>query len=336
MTFKSIISFFSKPGGQKFYDAAPTRKQLVAHQASPLLTEFLPIAAKGTSISTTGNYKTAVLSFTRFNNNKDIALASIHSGLVKGYERWLQDCGVCANTSSCYLRALRAIYNKAVAMRKVRDRKPFSHVFTGNEKTAKRSIGMEDIRKITAIDLSETPWLEPVKDMFLFSFYAMGMPFVDLAFLKRSQIKDGILTYYRRKTRKQVRVKLEKCMLHLISRYATRQTDYVFPILYKVRNGEVCRADYSSALNRYNRLLKELSSLAGVSVGLTSYVARHSWASIAYDKNIDLPVISQALGHTDTRTTLIYIREIDDRRLMQANRKILKELLPLGKRWAYL
>ena len=126
------------------------------------------------------------------------------------------------------------------------------------------------------------------------------MPFTNLAHLRKSQVKDGVLTYQRRKTGRQVRVTLEPCMLHILAKYKTEGTDYLFPILYKVKDGKRVEVSYPCALNRYNRSLKQLARQAGIAVNLTSYVARHSWASIAYEQGVDLPVISKALGHTDT------------------------------------
>jgi len=244
----------------------------------------------------------------------------------------------------------------------VKNKTLFKGVFTGNERTVKRSIGTKEIRKLNR-PLFLPPrkgeaggetvgTLEKARDLFFFSFYAMGMPFVDLAHLKRSQIKDGILTYRRCKTGQQIRVTLEPCMLEILAKYESAKSDFLFPILYKVKGGEKdrikgCTTDkgkddrkngtkdgkavevsYPSALNRYNRLLKELARRVGIKEELTSYVARHSWASIAYANNIELPVISKALGHTDTKTTLIYIAEIKDERLASANRKLLKEISP--------
>ncbi len=243
------------------------------------------------------------------------------------------------------MRSLRAIYNKAAAKPLVKDKAPFKGVFTGNERAVKRSIGEKEICKIKSLSPGPSPIGrgergkrgvgaagagDSAADFFLFSFYAMGMPFVDLAHLKRSQIKDGVLTYHRRKTGQQVRVTLEPCMIDILDKYATQESEYLFPILYKVergkdgKSGKTMEVPYPLALNRYNRALKALARQARISVSLTSYVARHSWASIAYGRNIDLPVISKALGHTNTQTTLVYISEIDDRQLASANRKLLK------------
>ncbi|VFB13043.1 integrase [Bacteroides heparinolyticus] len=321
---------------------------------SPLLSGFVAVAARGVSSSTAGNYRTAVRSFILFNGGRDLPLSSLNADAVRRYERWLHGRGVCPNTSSCYLRSLRALYNKAASKRLVKDRAPFRGVFTGNEKTVKRSIGAQEIRRLRTMTfpdterpgdsmpvpkerrkrkerlLSRTPpsrhnsWLEHVRDLFLFSFYAMGMPFVDMAHLRRSQIKDGMLVYHRQKTGRQVRVMLEPCMLDILARYEAEGSDYLFPILYKLEDGRPHPVSYSCALRRYNRSLKLLARRAGVPAGLTSYTARHSWASIAYAGNVDLPVISKALGHSDSRTTLVYIEEIKEERLMRANRKLLK------------
>ena len=339
-----------------------------AQRCSPTLSSFVHAAARGVSRSTADNYRTAVRSFVRFNGGRDIPLSALNADTVRAYERWLQDRGVCPNTSSCYMRSLRAIHNKAASKRLVKDRKPFKGVFTGNSPTVKRGITAGELRRLKSLSPAgggaeageagrkRTAVEAAALDFFLFSFYAMGMSFADLAGLRRPQVRDGVLTYRRRKTGRQVRVTLEPCMLDILDKYATRESDYLFPILYKVKGGEKDRTkggetdkgkdggkgrttggtkrgnpvevSYSSALNRYNRALKTLAREAGIAVNLTSYVARHSWASIAYEGNVDLPVISKALGHTDTKTTLIYIGEINDTRPASANRKLLEEVFP--------
>ncbi|SET02847.1 Site-specific recombinase XerD [Prevotella sp. kh1p2] len=301
-----------------------------------MLSHFMNTAAQGASRSTKDNYKTAVHSFIRFNNNKDIPISAINKDILEKYERWLRQQGVCANTSSCYLRSLRAIYNKAAGRHLLRRSNPFANVFTGNETTDKRGIGIADIRKLRQLELPEHSFAALARDIFLFSFYAMGMPFVDVANLKRSQIKDRHIVYYRRKTGKKIRVRIEPCMLDIINKYKRESGEYVFPILNKVEESRRNKK-YASSLRHYNATLKKLSAKAGLNVRLSSYVARHSWASIAYARNIDLPIISKALGHTDTQTTLIYISQINDRSLALANKKLLNELFapPLGKRWKH-
>ena len=165
-------------------------------------------------------------------------------------------------------------------------------------------------------------FLSLTRDLFLFSFYAQGMPFVDMAFLRSSQIRDGQLIYHRHKTGQRVTIHLEPCMLAIISQYQRKGSDYVFPLLCS-DNPQKAYDEYLLMLNRYNHTLKTLAKKARVTSRLTSYTARHTWASIAFSSNVDLPVISKALGHTNTQTTMTYIKEINDSRLEEANRRII-------------
>lgn len=340
----NVLSYFRRADGLRRVSPISKREKEKKvrnvsreRNAVPTLSGFTGAASRGVGRSTAENYRTAVRSFVRFNGGRDVPLSALDAETLRRYERWLREGGVCPNTSSCYLRSLRAIYNKAASKRLVKDRAPFKGLFTGNERTVKRSIGAEEVRRLVL-----SPFPPPcgggkekgaapapgasALDLFLFSFYAMGMPFTDLAHLRKPQVKDGVLTYRRRKTGRQVRVKLEKCMLDILEKYKAEGTDYLFPILYKVKDGKQVAVSYPSALNRYNRSLKLLARQAGIAVNLTSYVARHSWASIAYEHGIGLPVISKALGHTDTKTTLIYIEGIKDERLAEANRGLLERI----------
>ena len=335
-----MLGFLFKFKRAEIAKESSTKKSRASKErnASPTLSVFTGAASRGVSRSTADNYRTAVRSFVRFNGGRDVPLSALDAETLRRYERWLRGQGVCPNTSSCYLRSLRAIYNKAASKRLVKDRAPFKGLFTGNERTVKRSIGAEEVRRLVLTPFPPPPCgggkgkgAAPAPgasalDLFLFSFYAMGMPFTDLAHLRKPQVKDGVLTYRRRKTGRQVRVKLEKCMLDILEKYRAEGTDYLFPILYKVKDGRICPVSYPCALNRYNRSLKQLARQAGIGVNLTSYVARHSWASIAYEHGVGLPVISKALGHTDTKTTLIYIEGIKDERLAEANRGLLERI----------
>lgn len=309
---------------------------------------ILSVASKDVSTSTVDNYHIAIRSFLRFNGGKKIALSGIDCRLVTRYERWLREQGVCPNTSSCYLRSLRAIYNKAVAKRQIKDKKPFRNAFTGNDRTVKRSIDVADIRKLQSLELPDGSRQALVRDLFLFSFYAMGMPFIDLAMLKWIQIKGDTLTYCRQKIGRQVVVKLEPCMKEIIKKHGVNNSLFVFPL----QCGKSFVANYPTvsslpivsstlknykllSLRGYNRILHFLAQKASIKSHLSSYVPRHSWASMAYRHHIDLHVISRTLGHSDSRTTLIYIRSIDDQQVARANKKLLWGILvpSLGKRW---
>ncbi|WP_051651924.1 site-specific integrase [Prevotella sp. P6B1] len=272
------------------------------------------------SQSTTENYKTALRALKRY-MKQDIDISQVNQQLMKGFERWLRDQGLCTNSISCYMRSIRSLLNR------IKGENPthaFDGVYTGRAKTEKRAITEADITSIKQTQLRPQSFLCLVRDIFLFSYYALGMPFVDIAFLRRHQITDQQLVYHRHKTGQRVVVPLEPCMLEIINRYQS-DSGYVFPLL-KSNNPQKAYQEYLLMLNHYNRSLKTLARKAGLSLRLTSYTARHTWASVAYGANVDLPVISKALGHTNPQTTLTYIKEINDNRLAEANRIIVNRL----------
>ena len=274
------------------------------------------------SPSTISNYMTALRSFKEYLGGRDLKLSQIDQLTFKGYEQWLRQKNVCLNTVSCYMRSLRSLLQK-IGNNLHPD--AFDTVYTGQAKTDKRAVDETDIARLRSLSLKPHSFACLVRDLFLFSFYALGMPFVDLAFLRKSQIVDGQIVYHRHKTGQRVTVRLEPCMMEIIHRYQADGSDYVFPLLHST-NSKEAYAEYLQMLNRYNRTLKTLAKKAGIDARLTSYTPRHSWASVAYSNNVDLPVISKALGHTNPQTTLIYIRQINDTRLDEANRHILRNI----------
>ena len=271
------------------------------------------LASRGKS--TIDNYRTAIASFVRYAGN-NVSIGDVSKQMVEGWQLWLKEQGVKLNTISCYMRSLRSVISHSGLPSVVST--AFNTVFTGNIKTDKRSMSSCDLQKLRTMQLPQGSSLCFARDLFLFCVYALGMPFVDVAFLRKKQIVNGYIEYERHKTRQPIRVKIEPQMQRIIKRYSIPESDYVFPIL---QTGSM--KEYETARNRYNRHLRQISKIAGLRRSLTSYVARHSWASMAYSNNVDLAVISKALGHSNTKTTMVYIREIDDNRIDMANHKLL-------------
>ncbi len=280
-------------------------------------------------------YKYAAVSLLKFLNGKDVGIDKINVALMEDYERYLMKAGKSKNTVSCYMRSLRAAYNSAgrekIFSVKNRNENPFAGVFTGNAKTPKRAISKESIAKLMEVDAPEQAFS---RDLFLFSFYTQGMPFTDMANLKKGNIADGFIRYKRKKTGQLITVKLEDCMKTIIRRYRERDSDFIFPILEKAKdfkdskdikvfnNYEKWRQT-GTALNAYNKNLRKLADLAGIEEHLTSYVSRHSWASIAFQQSIPVATISRGLGHESEKTTRIYISGTDYSDVIRANKRIL-------------
>ncbi len=272
---------------------------------------------------TSETYTSALSSFMNFRNGKDLPHDEITSDLMMEYEAWLKGRDVSMNTSSFYMRILRAVYNRAVERGLTENRSPFKHVYTGIYKTVKRALSWENIKRIKALDLSGKPSLDLARNIFLFSFYTRGMSFVDIAYLKKKDLQNGTLTYRRRKTGQQLFIKWEKCMQEIVDKYDTEDSIYLLPIIRKEGNE---RSQYRNALHTINDNLKKVAELAGLQTNLTLYCARHSWASIAKSKNIPISVISEGMGHDSESTTQIYLASLDNSLIDKANEIILKNL----------
>lgn len=280
---------------------------------------------KSGKVRTSETYRTTLSSFMKFMDGKDVMLNSVDSDLMTSYESYLKQQGVSMNSVSFYMRILRAVYNRAVEKGVTRQRNPFKHVYTGVEKTVKRAVSFKVIKQIKEMDLSQLPGTAYARDMFLFSFYTRGMSFIDMAYLKKKDLENGILSYRRKKTGQLLCVKWEKCMQDIVDKYSRSTSPYLLSIIGNISKDE--RKQYKNAICLVNRKLKEIGKMLGLSHALTMYVARHSWASIAKEKNIPLSIISEGMGHDSEKTTMIYLASLDSTVVDNANTLILKDLL---------
>lgn len=273
---------------------------------------------------TAERYTTVLNSFGRFLGEKDVLLDEVSSHLMVEYEIFLHANDVCPNTSSYYMRGLRAIYNRAVERELTLQRSPFKHVYTGIDKTVKRAVSLKIIRQIRELDLTLFPAMDFARDIFMFSFYTRGMSFVDMAYLRKKNLQNGILSYRRQKTGQLLFIKWERPMQEIVDKYDAGGSPYLLPIIKSADADE--RRQYKNAAHQVNEKLKRLGEKLGLSIPLTSYVARHAWASIAKSKNVPLATISEAMGHDSEKTTRIYLASLDTSAVDRANSQILKSL----------
>lgn len=272
---------------------------------------------------TAENYTSTLNSFMRFRNAHDIMLEDINSDLIMEYEAYLAAEGIKMNTISFYMRILRAVCNRAIEKGQMESCTPFKHVYTGIDRTIKRAIPLKAVRQIKELDLSLKPSLDFARDMFMFSFCTRGMSFIDMAYLKKKDLQNGILSYRRRKTGQPLFIKWEQCMQEIVGKYPANETGYLLPII-KIAGNE--QRQYRNALRLVNNKLKEVAIRAGIQTNLTMYVARHSWASIAKSRNIPISIISEGMGHDSETTTQIYLASLDSSLIDKANEMILKNL----------
>lgn len=276
-------------------------------------------------IRTSETYAATLCSFKRFREDRDVPLDDLDSDMMMAYEAYLKNNGVSPNSSSFYMRNLRAVYNRAVEKDLTSQRFPFKHVYTGVDKTVKRAVPLKVIKKIKEKDFTMNPTFDFARDMFLMSFYTRGMSFVDMAYLRKKDLQNGVLSYRRRKTGQQLFIKWEKCMQEIVDKYDTSQSSYLLPIIKPFSEIDE-RKQYIYAAHNINRCLKIIGKELRLSVSLTLYVARHAWASIAKSKNVPLSVISEGMGHDSEATTRIYLASLDTMAIDKANSMILKSL----------
>ena len=278
-------------------------------------------------IGTKSNYTSAANRFMEFRNHEDLTFSQMTSEMMEMYQAWLWNRGVGQNTVSFYLRTLRTFYNKAVETGHAPAKDIFAHVQTANVRTAKRAISVKDIRKIENLDLPTGSSLDKARDLFLLSFYLRGMAFVDMAFLKKTDLKCSMLGYNRRKTHQHISIEWMKPMQAIIDKYIdqTKDSPYLLPILTGTEASPY--SAYRKAEHNTNYHLKNIGRMIGLKIPLTTYVARHTWASVALHMNIPVAVISEGMGHNSYKTTQIYLESIGVATINEANRKIIRQVI---------
>lgn len=307
-----VVEYYKLPQAQTFFAFFETQiSRIKEHNRS----------------GTAYNYLAAFNSFYKFREGEDLTIDSIDCELIEDYEAFLKSEKVSMNSSSFYMRILRAVYNRAVDKGLIEQQFPFKRVYTGVEKTVKRALPVKEIKRIKNLDLSDNPLCEYARDMFLLSFYTRGMSFVDMAHLRKDDLRRGVLSYRRRKTGQLLHIKWERCMQEIVRRYRMDDSTYLLPIVKDAQSGTTSQYyKYKGELCKVNNQLKKIAQEIGLAIPLTMYVARHSWASAARTKNIPLSIISESMGHDSEATTQIYLASLDSAAIDKANSLILKAL----------
>lgn len=254
-------------------------------------------------------YSCAKRSFMRFMGHQDVLLADINPKLIEDYECYLKQEGLTLNSISFYMRILRAIYNRAVHQGLVQDCRPFEHAFTKMTKTSKRAISLDLIQRLASAEV-KNPTERLARDLFLFSFYTRGMAFVDIAFLETKNIHNGYLIYKRKKTGQELKVAWRKQMQDIVDEHPSLDGVHLLGLLDS-KSDKSLRFQCHYKQCHINVALKRLAKRLDLGVHLTMYVARHSWATIAKEKNVPISVISDSMGHNSEKTTQIYLKSVD-------------------------
>lgn len=272
------------------------------------------------------SYQWALNKVHKFSGKTNLEFQEINYKFLTKLKEYHLGEGYTINGLNVYTRAIKAIYNKAINEGIIsRDLYPFDNFKIKNEKTQKRAISKEDMQKIVNLELVEETALWHTRNYFLFSFYTIGMNWTDMAKLKVENIKNGRINYIRSKTHKEYTIALNPKIEFILNYYAgnKKRREFVFPIIDRTDTVENTLKDIRNNLKTYNKYLKAIALEANIDSILTSYVSRHSWASIANFAGVQLGVISQGMGHADLKTTQIYLADFDKSDIDAANANIL-------------
>ncbi|MCD8092153.1 MAG: site-specific integrase [Bacteroides sp.] len=258
---------------------------------------------------------------------RKLSFNHLTAALLKEYEHQLL-CNDCtSSTVSLYIRTLQTLCRKAEEAGIAKLPKDlFAKVFTGYPPASRRSVSTDTMQRLYRAELTDKSLkLAYARDLFLLSFYLRGIPFIDLAHLRRCDLRNGILHYQRSKTDMPACIHLEPCALEIIHRYADLYpvSPYLLPIIRKSGTCADEQRQYESALRLYNKHLNALSEFLGLETPITSYSARHTWANTAHDLGIDIADISEALCHSSEKMTRHYLRSFSPDRLARVNKRVI-------------
>ena len=274
-------------------------------------------------------YKSVLSIVKSFNEDKkEFPLTDITYKWLKKFESWHYSKGKSTNSLSVYLRTIQAVFNRAISEGLIsRDLYPFGQgkyqIF--NSPTIKRAISKDAIKKIRDKEFPENSSLWHAKNYFLFSFYARGMNWVDMANLKLKNMVNGRIEYIRiktmRKSGKSFSIKITDQIKNILDWYCTGKNpdDFVFPIIQRKNNPELKRYDIKNGLKNFNKYLRKIAETCKIQGNLTSYVARHSWGTVAKKMGVDIAVISDGYGHSDMSVTQTYLDSIENEEIDKAN-----------------
>lgn len=274
-------------------------------------------------------YKGSYNSLYTFTKGKlDIPFSEIDVDWLKRYEKWLRSKKNKDTTISLLFRTLRSTYNKAIKVKCARKSDyPFDEykINKFDTRTQKRAISKTDVLKFMQDVESNQPYAQLSKDVFVFSYFCGGINFTDIAQLTTLNIVEGRLHYVRQKTGKQVKIGIPYEAMAIIKKYESESQGYLFPILdKKIHKTPMQKQNrIHKILAKVNKNLKMLSEQLGVNGNITTYVARHSFASVLKKSGVNIAIISEALGHSDLGTTQIYLDSFDNEQMDEAMRNLL-------------
>jgi len=289
-----------------------------------IIADMLAINKAGNAII----YRTAKNRLLEYLGNDNLLFSQIDYTLLEGFKNKLIKDEVKQNTISNYFRTLRAIYNKAIKQKIVdRTNYPFLDITIKTERTAKRAISKGDIQKLykTDYEINAAKW--HARNYFLLSFCLRGISFTDLAYLSKENLIGDRIIYKRRKTGSQLNIQLLPLAKEILILYSDSSRKYLLPVIPDniVENGMEAKSIILQWIKTTNKWLRRIAEDCSIQADITTYVTRHSWATIAKSLGYSNELIAEGLGHEyGNKITNIYLDSFDKSVIDAANKKIIK------------
>ena len=273
--------------------------------------------------STAHVYKNALFSFSKFCGTLNISFRQVTRECLRCYGQHLYESGLKLNTISTYMRMLRSIYNRGVeAGSAPYVPRLFHDVYTGVDVRQKKALPAGELHKLLYED-PKSERLRRTQTIAALMFQFCGMAFVDFAHLKKENVRGGVLEYKRQKTGTPMLIEVQSTAwesLRELSSDVGKDSPYLFPFLKGIKVGKEAYKEYTSALAHFNRNLKRLARACGVSIPITSYSIRHSFAMILKEQDVPIEMISELLGHKSIKTTQIYLKSFSLEKMSAVNK----------------
>ena len=314
----------------KEFTATTLHEQMFDRNSKPTVDEVFQTQIK--NLKQTGrmgyalSHQEVYNSLIKFNKHLNIYFSDIDTIWLKRYETWLREQNFSENTIGRRFRTLRTVYNIAIEEKYVKaEHYPFKSykVSKLHQTTAKRAINKADIMRIVEYHSTDF-YTQFAVDLFTFSYFTGGINFVDIAYLKSDNIVDGRLIYTRRKTHKLIKLPLQSKAQEIIKRYQQNGIHFLFPILSEFHKSLQQQSNrVHKVISKVNERLKVVGKELGIPINLTTYVARHSFATVLKREGVSTSIICESLGHSSEKITQIYLDSFENSQIDEAMRNLL-------------
>lgn len=311
----------------------PTKPEQITTKTKPTVFQFaqqlIDDLRNNNQIGNAWVYESTINALKLYYTDEELYFEELDYRFLTSYNTYLIKKELKPNSIYLYLRTLRIFYNKAINL-KIADRihYPFHDFKLKPAKTKKRAVEVSLLKKIVEIELPCNSMLYHARNFFLLSFCLIGISIVDLALLKKSNLRNGRITYQRRKTKKWYDIKVVPAASEILKQYMETESDYLLPIAPEIENEESRIRGIKSKTKIINKYLSKISGLIGLDQALTTYSSRHSWATIAKKAGYSIEIIAEALGHEQGNpTTNIYLDKFDQEVIDELNNHVVRLVL---------